>query len=146
MTMVMKLLQKLLESEILMESFHTTELTFSWTKSLQKQSIFYRCRWERTELTFKALQSGDGIRTINLSLKEIILTFMLGNVLTYFFKQLIATVVKRLSKATGSFSILRNHTAMEVAEQRIRAFTRAENSRIYSNLNRCKDKILEDCT
>ncbi len=41
MTMVMKLLQKLLESEILMESFHTTELTFSWTKSLQKQSIYF---------------------------------------------------------------------------------------------------------
>ena len=102
--------------------------------------LLYRCRWEGSELTFKALQSGDGMRTINSSLKEIILTFMLGNILTYFFKQMIATVVKRMSKSTGSFSILRIHTVLEATEQLITAFTSGVSSSIYYSLNKCKKK------
>lgn len=45
--------------------------------------LLYRCRLEDSENTFKALQSGDGMRAINSSIKDIIVTFLLGNLLTY---------------------------------------------------------------
>ena len=43
--------------------------------------LLYRCRWEGSEHTIKALQSGDGMRAINSSIKDIIVTFLLGNLL-----------------------------------------------------------------
>lgn len=76
-----------------------------------------------SEHTFKALQSGNGMRAINSSIKDIIVTFLLGNLLTYTFKQMVASVAKRIAQANGSFSILRIHTVFELSEKIIRAFT-----------------------
>ena len=105
-----------------------------WIKFLQRQSIsFTDAEGKGSELTFKILQSGDGMRTINSSLLDVILTFMLGNILTYCFKQLVATVAKRIAKSQDSFSILRIHTVHEAKDKLIKAFTRGVRSSIYSN-------------
>ncbi len=73
------------------------------------------------------------MRTINSSLLDVILTFMLGNILTYFFKQLVATVAKRIAKSQDSFRILRIYTVHEATDKLIKAFTRGVRSSIYSN-------------
>lgn len=117
-----------------MENSLTTEPICQWIKFLQRQSIsFTDAEGKGSELTFKILQSGDGMRTINSSLLDVILTFMLGNILTYCFKQLVATVAKRIAKSLDSFSILRIHTVHEAKDKLIKAFTRGVRSSIYSN-------------
>lgn len=108
--------------------------------------LLYRCRWEGSEHTFKALQSGDGMSAINPSIKEIIVTFLLGNLLTYTFKQMVASVAKRIAQANGSFSILRIHTVFELSEKIIRAFSNGTRSSIYNVLHKEKDRIIESCT
>ena len=108
--------------------------------------LLYRCRWEGSELTFKALQSGDGMRTINSSLLDVIITFMLGNILTYSFKQLVATVAKRIAKSEVSFSILRIHTVLEATDALIKSFTNGVRSSIYRAIHKQLDRILESCT
>lgn len=103
-----------------------------WIKYQQRQSTFCTdADGKGSELTFKALQSGDGMRKINSSLLDVILTFM--NILTYCFKQLVATVAKRITKSQDSFSILRIHTVLEATDELIKAFTRGVRSSIYSN-------------
>ena len=86
------------------------------------------------------------MRAINSSIKDIIVTFLLGNLLTYTFKQMIASVAKRISKANGSFNILRIHTVFELSEKIIRAFLNGTRSSIYGVLNKEKDRIIEFCT
>ena len=108
--------------------------------------LLYRCRWEGSEHTFKALQSGDGMRAINSSIKDIIVTFLLGNLLTYTFKQMVASVAKRIALANGSFSILRIHTVFELSEKIIRAFSNGTRSSIYDVLHKDKDRSIESCT
>ena len=107
-----------------MENSLTTEPICQWIKFLQRQSIsFTDAEGKGSELTFKILQSGDGMRTINSSLLDVIITFMLGNILTYSFKQLVATVAKRIAKSDVSFSILRIHTVLEATDALIKSFT-----------------------
>lgn len=108
--------------------------------------LLYRCRWEGSEHTFKALQSGDGMRAINSSIKDIIVTFLLGNLLTYTFKQMVASVAKRIALANGSFCILRIHTVFELSEKIISAFSNGTRSSIYNVLHKEKDRIIESCT
>lgn len=70
------------------------------------------------------------MRTINSSLLDVIITFMLGNILTYSFKQLVASVAKRIAKSEDSFSIIRIHTVLEVTGAIIKAFTKGVRSSI----------------
>lgn len=108
--------------------------------------LLYRCRWEGSEHTFKALQSGDGMRAINTSIKDIIVTFLLGNLLTYTFKQMVASVAKRLALANCSFSILRIHSVFELSEKIIKVFSNVTRSSIYYVLHKEKDRSIESCT
>ena len=71
---------------------------------------------------------------------------MFGNILTYNFKQLVATVAKRIAKSHDSFSILRIHTVLEATDELIKAFTSGVRSSIYRAIHKQLDRILELCT
>lgn len=91
-------------------------------------SLLYRGRCEDSELTFKALQSLDYMRTIYLSLLDVTLAFMILHILTYCFKKLFSTFFKRISKLQDTFNVRRIYTVFEVIEKLIKAFTRGVRS------------------
>lgn len=126
-------------------SYYGTNLPMD-KKTAKAVYLLYRWRWGGSVLTFKALQSRDGMRSINSSLLDVILTFMLGNILTYSFKQLVATVAKRIAKSEVSFSILRIHTVLEATDVLIKSFTNGVRSSIYRAIHKQLDRILESCT
>jgi hypothetical protein len=51
-----------------------------------------------------------------------------------------------MAKATGSFSILRIHTVLELTDKIIKAFCSGVRSTIYSTLNQEQHRIIESCT
>ena len=110
--------------------------------------LTYRCRWAGSEHSFKCLQSGNGMRAINSSDKVIMLTFILGNILSFIFKNIIAIIIKRIYKfeAIGHFSLIRIHLKMICSTPLLRALYKGTRSTIYFHIGKIKDKIIRACT
>jgi hypothetical protein len=61
---------------------------------------------------------------------------MLGNILTYSFKQLVASVAKRIAKSEDTFIILRIHTVLEATDALIKAFNNVVRSSVYRPIHK----------
>lgn len=109
--------------------------------------LTYRCRWVGSEHSFKCLQTGNGMRTINSSNKVINITFILGNILSFLLKTVIVNLVKRIYKYEfkGQLSLLRVHLKLILSIQLLRAFCNGSRSTIYYQLKKLKSKILRSC-